>query len=284
MSPSHSPGAKSAFVGVLCLMAIPIPTHAQDAMLPVIAVSRQGEGADSFVFQCLLGGIDSGGALVGAELAGPMVEAKNRIRWVNMSGLQGGGFSTRAMPMEEPCDYAFVSDAEPIPPAVGAYLGVAGEWPVLPEVLRLHSPQSETYRTAAADYLQSIAFDVPTVILTQVIRTDLDSDGIEEVLLTITNDGDAIPTTIEPGDYSAILLRRLVDGTVETVVIDGEFHSDYQSFGAPSEFEIIAVADLNGDGVAEIGARVDYYEGASFVAYELVHGQPQLALTCGCGA
>ena len=70
-----------------------------------------------------------------------------------------------------------------------------------------------------------------------------------------------------------------------------EYHADLgaaavyapQEFAAPLEFAVVAIADLNGDGVAEIIATADYYEGNSFAAYSVTGNAPQIVLTCGCG-
>ncbi|MEZ5666704.1 MAG: hypothetical protein R3F55_04570 [Alphaproteobacteria bacterium] len=282
--PFDQPKRLAATLAGLAIGAAAAPALAQDSLLPLVGASRHSEGAETYVFQCLLGGVDGRGGFVGYEEAAPRMQASAPIRWVDLAGVEGTGTSNPPVPMDIPCEYAYVSDAGPAPAGIGGYVGVPGDWNPLPAALALHSPQSQTYSAAALDYFASIAHPTTQATLTQVIRTDLEGDGVDEVLITVKDDSDGWPTTIHPGDHSAILLRRLRGGTVETVVVDGEFYDAYYEFAAPTEFEVLAVADLNGDGVAEIFARADYYEGSSFTVYQLVGGQPVLALSCGCGS
>lgn len=258
--------------------------YAQQPLSPVIAASRSEGGPEAFVFQCLMGATNARGAFIGYEAAGPQIQTYSEVRWFNLEGEHGTGPSQSAVPMEEPCDWAYITGAVLPTDEPGDYVGVAGGGPVLPNVLRLHSPSSQTYRTAAADYFRSIGHYTKAVTLTQVIRTDLNGDGVEEVLITVRDDADGIPTTVDAGDHSAILLRRVVNGGVETVLVDGEFYSAHEDFGAPTTYNIMAIADLNGDGLMEIVATADYYEGSSFVAYSMRGGVPTQVLTCGCGA
>lgn len=274
-----------AAAGVMMALGIaPEAAMAQGQADPVIGASRSVYGGETYEFQCLMGGVTNSGQMLGYEDVASAIKARSTVAWFDLSGGLGTGTSGPAHTMEEPCDFGYTTDATLAPGGNGMFVGVGGRGAMMPSVLRLHSPQSETYTAAAADFFRSIGHVTNSVTLTQVIRTDLEGDGVEEVILTVQDDADGIPSTIDAGDHAAILLRRVVNGAVQTIVVDGEFHEQRQDFAAPVTYEVFAIADLNGDGVMEIISSVDYYEGSSFAAFEVVGNGARLAMTCGCGA
>jgi hypothetical protein len=90
---------------------------------------------------------------------------------------------------------------------------------------------------------------------------------------------------LEPGDYSIVFMRKVVDGEVqtavleETVVLDG----DDQFGGAHA---VGTVADLNGDGKMEIVTNSAFFEGFAVTVWEYVNDDlgPTIRLQTGCGA
>ena len=276
--------ATAVIGGVLALGGTTGAALAQSQLEPVIGASRTVYGNDLFEFQCLMGAVTNAGQMLGYEDVATAIKSRSTIAWFDLSGGLGTGTSGPAHPMDVPCDFGYTTEATLTVDADGAFVGVAGRGGSMPSVLRLHSPQSQTYTAAAADYFRSIGHVTNAVTLTQVIRTDLEGDGVEEVILTVQDDADGIPSTVDAGDHAAILLRRVVNGAVETIVVDGEFYEERQDFAAPATYEVFAIADLNGDGTMEIVSRVDYYEGSSFAAFEVIGNGARLAMTCGCGA
>lgn len=276
--------AAAVFGGALALGGTTGVAQAQSQLDPVIGASLSSFGDETYVFQCLMGAVTNTGQMLGYEEVAAAIKSRSTVAWFDLSGGLGTGTSGPAHPMEAPCDFGYTTDATLAADADGAFVGVAGRGAMIPSVLRLHSPQSQTYTAAAADYFRSIGHVTNSVTLTQVIRTDLEGDGVEEVILTVQDDADGIPSTIDAGDHAAILLRRVVNGAVETIVVDGEFYEERQDFAAPVTYEVFAVADLNGDGTMEIVATVDYYEGSSFAVFEVVGSGARLAMACGCGA
>ncbi|MEP7037653.1 MAG: hypothetical protein ABI891_04870, partial [Acidobacteriota bacterium] len=121
--------------------------------------------------------------------------------------------------------------------------------------------------------------------ITQAFRVDLEGDGREEVLLTATSYVKNITSHAEKGDYSLIVLRKLVGKTVKNIILTGEFVTKRITFGAPGKYELSAIADLNGDGRMEIVVYGKYYEGDWVETYETTNNVPVKVkkLDAGCG-
>ncbi len=125
----------------------------------------------------------------------------------------------------------------------------------------------------------------------KILRVDLEGDGTEEVLINATRvqrwESGSISASSDAGDYSVVLLRKLIRGRVETIVIDEEYHPKagrQEDEGPPNEYTLNSVLDLNGDGRMEIIVRGGYYEGDWKTAYS-IQGRKAVALFgCGCGA
>jgi DNA-directed RNA polymerase specialized sigma24 family protein len=90
----------------------------------------------------------------------------------------------------------------------------------------------------------------------------------------------------QPGDYSVLLLRRVIDEQVRTTIVASSV-ADPEPGESPFVFvtRVAAAADLNGDGVMELATRAVYYEGAATAVLRVdsAGGVDEL-LTVGCGA
>ena len=87
-----------------------------------------------------------------------------------------------------------------------------------------------------------------------------------------------------------VILRRVMNGKVETQLVEGEFHpkayssSDESSFDAPNAYKVVAVLDLDGDGKMEIVVGSRYYEGEATTIYRCDPKKIEAVLDVGCGA
>jgi len=134
------------------------------------------------------------------------------------------------------------------------------------------------------------------VRITRILRVDLDGDGEEEILISATNyfaedksDHSAAPfpeAPIEsprPGSYSIVILRRVVDGDVQTKLVAGELYSKADASNAPNIYKIAAVLDLNGDGKLEVIVHSFYYEGGQTTIYRCQPNKIKAVLSVECG-
>ena len=151
------------------------------------------------------------------------------------------------------------------------------------ELLGLSIP---AYIDATSELLASRIAGSPVINLTQVIRTDLEGDGIEEVIVAATTIPDDL-ISAQVGDYSIVYLRKVIEGEVQTAILGVSIVEDLDNlFQDLVVFEVAAVADLNGDGSMEIVINGTVWEGAFLQAWEYINDDlgPVEVLSCGCGS
>jgi ribosomal protein L18E len=173
-------------------------------------------------------------------------------------------------------------------PAGSNYIGVAGKWNPMPRPAILESTSSPIYRNAVVAQLRKKGIRRPRVNITKIVRVDLDGDGVTEVIVNATHvnrwESGSITPNANAGDYSIVMLRKVANGKVYTIMLDEEYHTKYTKFSAPNEYSLSAVLDLNGDGVMEIVVAGAYYEGNWKTVYSIQGIKAVNVLGCGCGA
>ena len=116
-------------------------------------------------------------------------------------------------------------------------IGLAATWNALPRRPVIADATQSVYVEAVRDFLKARGIADPKVRITRILRVDLDGDGEEEVLISATNyftedksDHSAAPfpeaqiDSPRPGSYSIVILRRVVDGKVQTQLVVGELY------------------------------------------------------------
>ena len=166
-------------------------------------------------------------------------------------------------------------------------IALAVPWNPMPRTAKASDKTQEVYVKAAHDFLVSKGIAKPVVKITQLLRIDLDGDSEDEVLLSATNypgeEGES-PSQAEAGNYSFVLLRQVVDGKVQTKLIDGEFYPKASESQTPYRYEVSGLLDLDGDGRLEIIIYSAYYEGATVTVWRFGEGKLHKVLEIGCGA
>ena len=205
-----------------------------------------------------------------------------QIAVFNLEGTIKGGPPTLVC---EPLDIPGV-ELEEIEP-LGAWPGPAGvaisaPWELKPHLVEEFTDDG-TYAALAADLLASRGMVVATPKIKQLLRFDLEGDGVNEVLVVAED----VPVSIyaDGDDYSIVFMRKVVQGEVQTAVL-GESLVPDPGTDLLVSFSVGAVADLNGDGKMEIIVNGAYYEGMSWDLWEYVNDDlgPVLQLQTGCGA
>ncbi|HEX9959688.1 MAG TPA: hypothetical protein VGB00_01985 [Pyrinomonadaceae bacterium] len=184
----------------------------------------------------------------------------------------------------EPCEDFYRANPD-LDYIEGVAVGTNPGWNLMPRAARWMAPDNATYIKAASDALRTKGIINKAPKIRGLYRVDLEGDGQEEILISATSyEGDIQPRA-KKGDYSFVLLRKIVGGKVRNIIVAGDFVTKKIDFGAPSEYRISSILDLNGDGKMEIILYGSYYEGRWIEVYEMKANKPAniKALNAGCG-
>ncbi len=168
------------------------------------------------------------------------------------------------------------------------WLAVQAGWPLVPHKVEDFTGQLDVYIEIVVDLLAGQGLTIDTAFINQLVRLDLEGDGVDEVIV-IATEGERsdiyTPATDQP--FEVVALRKVVQGEVQTALLALRLPDETLPDGFPFllELEVMAVADLNGDGKMEIALRDRYYEGAGLTVWEYVNDDlgPVVVLDLGCG-
>ena len=167
-------------------------------------------------------------------------------------------------------------------------IGVSGTWDLFPQAVEVMATENEIYKDITRDLVAQFGLDDPDPQLLQVLRVDLEGDGVDEVLVVAERLQGGGLAGAQAGDYSIVYLRKVIGNEVQQLVLH---HSALQNlapdaFGYLEAFRVPTVADLDGDGQMEIVTQGFYYEGSWTEMWEYVEngqGEAVVALSVGCG-
>jgi hypothetical protein len=277
-----------AAILVLILAASTHPGTSMAATLyPIVAFNDYFN--DNKPIGYLLGG-SGGGQWLKPEAAAGLFTGGENYRLYSLGGEVGNSVGGKPAKGEEgPCTDTLYVTLTPFPQGRGSLVALAGPWNAMPRAVTNTATEPQVYKEATAEILKSKGIVNPQVRLTQVIRVDLDGDGVEEGLVSATNyeksqPGSGLTPNARVGDYSLVFLRRVVQGKIVTNIITGEYYPKAKKFTAPAEHRIIGVLDLNGDGSLEIVLSGRYYEGDWVEAYRVDGAKIIKLFSMGCGA
>lgn len=159
---------------------------------------------------------------------------------------------------------------------------------LMPHPVELLTTPPAVYEPIVSELLATRGVVDPAPPLVQVIRTDLEGDGVDEVLIAAERNETGALNPAAVGDYSILILRKLIEGEVQTAIIADYVVEDPGVEGsiiALDTLRFTAVADFNGDGKMEIAYTSQYYEGSSTHLVEYVNDDlgPVHVLSVGCG-
>jgi hypothetical protein len=227
----------------------------------------------------LLGGAENG-KWIDAGATAKKLRGNERYRMYTTAGRIATG-SGSVSAAEVICPDTWVVKWKPEPRAA-EFVAFGGTHNPLPRKLRLHSPNTAVYRQAVADLLRAHGIANPDVRITKIVRVDLEGDGVEEVVLSATRLSITIPS-VAAGDYSLVVLRKIVNGKVQTIPLAENYFPQAKEFIAPHMFSVPAIADFNGDGRMEIMVNWNYYEGSGAELYTVQGNKVSVVLESGCG-
>jgi hypothetical protein len=164
-------------------------------------------------------------------------------------------------------------------------VAISADWLLTPFVAE-ETTDDGTYSAVAAELLEARGLTVASPVIKQVIRVDLEGDGVNEVVVVAE---DVPPHLLaEAGDYSIAFLQKVVEGEVATSVIGESVVLEPAEGETPFvlSFTVAAIADLNGDSRMEIVLDSAYYEGLGVEVWEYVNDDlgPLSQISAGCGS
>ncbi|GGN32849.1 hypothetical protein [Deinococcus daejeonensis] len=240
----------------------------------------------------LLGGWQDGRWLTDAQTHSRMTTGATYTRLAPGAAptrVEGG----RPASLGEPCEVTF--EVKVTPAREGLAVLASARLNVQPRPVTALPTRNATYEAAVRDELKRRGLPNPQVTLTRVIRADLDGNGTQEVIIEarrFQNGRDDYPPPVgQPGDYSLLLLRAVVNGKVMTTVL-GEHIAPLKPWDPGSSdpmpmatlHRLAGVADLNGDGRMELVLYGAYYEGSGFSVQQWTPaGLQGTPLESGCG-
>ncbi|GGK94464.1 hypothetical protein [Deinococcus radiotolerans] len=240
----------------------------------------------------LLGGWQDGRWLTDAQTRARLTGAATYTR-LTLGAAPTRVQGARPTSLGEPCEVTFEVKVTPAREALAVL--TSAPLNAQPRPVTALPTRNATYETAVRDELIRRGLRRPQVHLTRLVRTDLDGNGTQEVIIEASyfreRSGDSPPPVGQPGDYSVLLLRTVVSGRVVTTVL-GEHIAPQTPWDSGSSdpmpmatlHRLAGVADLNGDGRMELILYGAYYEGAGFSVQQWTpSGLNATPLESGCG-
>jgi hypothetical protein len=161
-------------------------------------------------------------------------------------------------------------------------------WNVMPRLPRTIDPKDTTYVQVVSDILKREGIKQPEVKITQAYKVDLDGDGKEEVVIVANRyaqgfrELSGVGNETSAGDYTLVLVRKIIDETVQNIVLAKAVWLKGGEGPLPRANHISAIADLNGDGVMELVFYNAYHEGSGSVVVQLHGSKATSVLECSC--
>lgn len=253
------------------LLTIVFAAIADAQVVPIIEVQTRG----------LLGGVENGKYL-DAKTTFAKLSGEGNYSLFGIKGKTGMMTATVEAP-DEPCDEFYFAKSE-LEGQKGIGIGAGMKWNPVPRTPRALNLKDKTYLGIVSTILRSKGLTKSRAVIEQAVKVDLDGDGTDEVVLTASNYGGTVQAGAKAGNYSFVLVRKIVGGKARNIMVAEEYIKKEIEFGAPSRFEISAIADLNGDGKMEIVQYGEYYEGSGAGVYEITDKAVEIkALQTGCG-
>lgn len=276
----------------LCLIPLllcTVASGAAPAFAPILIRMPGQEAPD------LLGAWQPGSWITAGAALARRVSGQETYRRQTLPGLAATVRGGRAESMGAPCEDAYTVPVTPDAPTTAFQVFTAAGLNARPRPVTALPTSNATYREVVRRELVRRGVRSPNVQLSALIRTDLDGDGTQEVIVEAAHfaerSGLFPPPVGSPGDYSLLLLRHVVAGQLRTVVL-GEHLAPRTPWNPESSepmpmatlARLAGVADLNGDGRMELLVFGAYYEGYSYAAQEWTPaGGVKTRLDSGCG-
>ncbi len=163
-------------------------------------------------------------------------------------------------------------------------VAISASWDIVPHLVEEIEDEDGSNAAFAREVLAGFGLDVPEPPIKQLLRVDLEGDGVNEVIVVAEDVTESLFAEI--GDYSIAFLRKTVGGSVQDIVLGESVITDEDQLPFINSYSIGAVADLSNDGKMEIVLSAAYYEGLGVEVWEYVDDSQGavMQISQGCGA
>lgn len=249
------------------------PPATQSGDRPVAAIIARMAPGPFF----LLGGTDNGEWLSAETIAPNLSIETYQIFGVN--GLTGSAIGEQPV-LDQICQLYRV-DMELVS-LDDLSVGVTGNWNATPRLTEEHPTDTLVYVDEIRDWLINKGFPEPVVEISQILRVDIEGDGTDEVLISASHFVEPTGHDVEFGDYSLVLMRKVVGDSVVTIPIVADYYYEVAT-QFPLTYALTFPADLNNDGILEILVGVKRWEGTGIIALEIegTTASPVFEALCG---
>lgn len=257
----------------------------------LFCLAQTFQAADSILVELpwryVIGGSAGGEWLTSAEAGQALKNGMSLRRYTLDRGLIGQLTAKGAAPEVDVCPDVWLAKLLQVGREEG--LAIACEWNPQPRPVTLNDlEKSKVAGDAVQALLQERGFKSPVIKLTQHVTVDLDGDGQEEELIAATHypeteGAGSKPLSVEAGNYSLVLLRRLIADKPVTQVLEGVFHVRASEEDTTQIYGVSGVLDLDGDGVMEFILHYSYYEGGGANVWRLGAEEAERVMELDCG-
>lgn len=234
----------------------------------------------------------NGGYLLGAykdsvyvvdTLAATWLKGGEKYQVYDLRGSLGQvtGSTSENMP---PCfDTYYLSFDTLFENADGCAIALSSAHDAFPKVLDHLHPGNENASAIVLQWLSDSGITKPVASVNQIIRTDLENDGQDEMLISATLYTDEFLSSADAGNYSVVLMEKIVDGKHIIIPVIYELYIERTEAIAPMTYSIGGILDIDGDGKYEIILQWQYYEGAGVIIIRMKGNEPEFIMGSGCG-
>ncbi|MEZ5425805.1 MAG: hypothetical protein R2747_06045 [Pyrinomonadaceae bacterium] len=243
-----------------------------NAVVPLVDLKLKG----------LLGGVKAGKWIKADEVAKGLSEP-DEFLLINKTFVEEGGVTTGSLVSPEPpCDQYFGVDLE-LESDSGVAIGTGAKWNLFPRKPLKISSDNSIYLRVVQTFLKKNGLEKTVTKIKEIYKVDLDGDKQDEVVIAGTYYKNGLSPSAAAGDYSFVMVRKIVRKFTHDIILEGDFIKKDLEFGAPNEYDLSAIADLNGDGKMEIVVFGQYYEGSFSTVFEIEGDKAKRILETGCG-
>ncbi|MHA1523872.1 MAG: hypothetical protein ACTSY1_05645 [Alphaproteobacteria bacterium] len=282
------------FLAMVLVGAAPeqLPPKGDKVAIPGKLQSLKGQADQVLVgvipeqLTCLLGGARGGKILTATQIA-PRRTDGERYQLFDLSG-KVGEVTALGRPVHEgaegECSELWRLELGLDPKTKGRFMAAlrmgAKRADPLPKTLQVLSQPLDEHKTLLRKFLSRREVPTPKVRFEQVIKADLDGDGVPEFILNAISIG---KEKARRGDYSIVLVVRGRGRAQRTFIVQDEV--TLQDSPYPSTLwsnKIVAILDVDGDGQMEIVTSGAYLFGGGWEMVRFEDGAWERILFCGC--